>query len=432
MRRVPSKLPIGLAAACAAALLVPAAPASAAADSRDLGRQTLPEGDGWGSGTTGGASADREHRFVVRNRSELVAALGTGSAPKTVYVKGTIRGNADDNNNPLTCEDYATDGYTLQGYLDAYDPDTWGWEDEPSGPMEDARAASQEKQAERVEISVPSNTTIVGLGRNARLEGVSLQVEDVDNVIVRNLTFEDAADCFPAWDPTDGDAGAWNSEYDNLVLSGATHVWVDHNTFTDGDNPDSELPKYFGALYQVHDGQLDIVRGADLITASWNVFTEHDKTLLIGNSDSAGDTDTGKLRTTLHHNWFDGVIQRAPRVRFGKVDVYNNHYTVPSEGYEYSLGVGKDSAIVAEHNSFSLPGDVPASSIIANWRGTEIRTSGNLVDFRRVDLLAEHNAAHDPDLGSDVGWTPTLRRAVHPVWAVPFLVPVLAGAGRLH
>ncbi|OLT38020.1 pectate lyase [Actinomadura sp. CNU-125] len=425
MRRTRS-LPVAVAAACGIALLAPAA------EAHGPGRATLPAGDGWGAGTTGGAAARPDRVFTVRDRAQLVAALATGSDPKIIYVKGTIHGNVDDRNVPLTCDDYATGGYGLPAYLEAYDPDTWGWENEPSGPLEEARRASQQKQAERVEISVPSNTTIVGVGRHARLDGVSLQVENADNVIVRDLTFEDAADCFPAWDPTDGDTGAWNSEYDNLVLSGSTRVWVDHNTFTDGDNPDSGLPTYFGALYQVHDGQLDVVRGADLVTASWNVFTNHDKTLLIGNSDNAAETDAGKLRVTLHHNWFDGVIQRAPRVRFGRVDVYNNHYTVPSEGYEYSLGVGKESAIVAEHNSMSLPEDVPASSIIANWRGTDIRTSGNLVDHRPVDLLAAHNAAHEPDLGPDVGWTPTLRRTVHPAWAVRYLVPVLAGAGRLH
>jgi len=36
------------------------------------------------------------------------------------------------------------------------------------------------------------------------------------------------------------------------------HAWIDHNTFKDRDTADSTLPHYFGVLYQVHDGQLDI------------------------------------------------------------------------------------------------------------------------------------------------------------------------------
>ncbi len=54
--------------------------------------------------------------------------------------------------------------------------------------------------------------------------------------------------------------------YDTSSCYGSTHVWVDHNTFTDGDNPDSEQPLYFGRPYQLHDGPLDIINGADLVT----------------------------------------------------------------------------------------------------------------------------------------------------------------------
>ncbi|CAM5698981.1 polysaccharide lyase family 1 protein [Streptomyces violaceorubidus] len=101
-------------------------------------------------------------------------------------------------------------------------------------------------------------------------------------------------------------------------------------------------------LYQQHDGQLDIVKGADYVTASWNVFTEHDKTILIGNSDSESTAavDRGHLRATFHHNLFKNLVERAPRVRFGQVDVYNNHF-VASDDYAYSFGVGKESAVLS-------------------------------------------------------------------------------------
>jgi hypothetical protein len=54
----------------------------------------------------------------------------------------------------------------------------------------------------------------------------------------------------------------------------------------------------------------------------------------------------------------------------------------------------------------------------------------SMVNGRRVDLLAAYNAAHDPDLGADVGWEPTLHGRIDPVWAVPFIVATRAGAGR--
>lgn len=84
-----------------------------------------------------------------------------------------------------------------------------------------------------------------------------LQIQNVDNVIVRNLTFAAAEDCFPQADPTDGDDGNWNSNYDSVSLRGATHVWADHNTFTDAPHFDSANPKHFGREYQIHDGALD-------------------------------------------------------------------------------------------------------------------------------------------------------------------------------
>ena len=58
-------------------------------------------------------------------------------------------------------------------------------------------------------------------------------------MILRGLTVTDAYGLFPAWDRTDGDTGNWNSEYDTLSLTGASHVWIDHNEFSDGNNPDS-------------------------------------------------------------------------------------------------------------------------------------------------------------------------------------------------
>ncbi|MFD1833235.1 polysaccharide lyase family 1 protein [Streptomyces desertarenae] len=426
---------IGCASLALAALTVPAQ--AGPRHGNDPARAVLPENDGWAAaegGTTGGAAADADHVFTVTDRAELVAALGNGDdTPKIIKVKGTIHGNADDQGTPLTCEDYQRDGYTLEKYLQAYDPAVWG-DAEPSGPLEEARAASAAEQDKRVKIRVGSNTTIIGVGDDATILGASLQIRGAENVIVRNITFEDTYDCFPQWDPTDGENGAWNSEYDNVVVYGSRHVWLDHNTFTDGRRPDSAQPRYFGQLFQQHDGLLDIVRGADLVTVSWNVFTEHDKTVLLGNSDGAAADDRGKLRTTFHHNLFEDVNERAPRVRFGKVDAYNNHFR-QNEGakYGYTWGIGKEAALVAEHNAFTLHEGLTPADTIRQWTpGTSMTERNNWVNRRHVDLLAEHNAAN-PDrlLGDDAGWTPALRTRVHHPLAVPYLVDRHAGAGKI-
>ncbi|MFE6061093.1 polysaccharide lyase family 1 protein [Streptomyces sp. NPDC056431] len=423
---------LGVVAATALTLTVTAPAAGAHAAPRpgaDPARATLPAGDGWaseGTGTTGGAAAVASRVFTVTSWEEFRDALAVpGTEPRIVKVVGTLNATA------AGCAAFEAPGYDFARYLADYDPAVWGYENVVSGPQEDLRAASATAQGKAIKVKVPANTTIVGVGRHAGITGGSLQVQGVDNVVVRNLTMESPLDCFPQWDPTDGATGAWNSEYDSLVVYGSTHVWIDHNTFTDGAHPDSSLPSYYGEVYQQHDGELDVVRGADLVTISWNVFTDHDKTLMIGNSDSAGATDRGRLRVTLHHNLFKNVIERAPRVRFGQVDAYNNHFVVPSSAYAYSLGIGQESQLFAEKNAFTLAGDVPAGRILKKWKDAPVTTVGNYVNGKPVDLLAVHNARFPEELlRADAGWTPVLRTRVDHPRAVPALVDRHAGAGR--
>ncbi|RAO54738.1 Pectate lyase [Micromonospora saelicesensis] len=445
-----------LGGATVVALLLGAAPAAAAArpdvPSADrlswladhLGRQTLPERDGWaadGPGTSGGSAATPERTRVVHDRAGLVAALGGDNAgnaadatPKLIYVDGAIDGFEGPGGTPLSCADLADPAYRLDAYLAAYDPAVWG-RVPPSGPLEEARVRSVTNQTRQTQINVGPNTTIVGL-RGARLTGLTLMIDRASNVIVRNLTLVDARDCFPAWSPTDGEAGNWNSQYDQISIRRSENVWVDHNTFTDGDNPDSAQPVYFGRPYQVHDGSLDVTHTASLVTASWNRFTDRDKLLLIGSSNTVGP-DVGRLRVTVHHNLFDGVLQRLPRVRFGQVDVYNNHYRLGGDDFQYALGVGVQSAIYAQNNFFTLDAAVDPADLLYDWGGTALTERGSWVRqgggaARPVDLLAAYNATHDPDLAADAGWAPTLRRdPVLPAPLVPLLVGPLAGADRL-
>ncbi|MEU8676496.1 pectate lyase [Streptomyces sp. NPDC048560] len=410
-----------------------AAPAAAVPD---LDREVLAAGDGWaaeGAGTTGGSAADDAHVFTVRNRAQLAAALDGGSSvPKIIRVAGTIDANTDDRGRALDCEDYATDGYGLPAYLAAYDPRTWGAA-KPSGPQEEARKASAARQAERVELLVGSNTTLLGLGRGAVLKGASLQVRDADNVIVRNLELRDAYDCFPVWQPNTGGLGDWKTAYDTLWLRGATHVWVDHVTASDKGHPDEKEPTHFGRNYLRHDGLLDITNGSDLVTVSWSRFQGHDKAMLIGNGDGV-TTDRGKLRVTLHHNEFDAVVQRAPRVRFGQVHLYNNRYVVPEgAAYRYSIGVSTESRTVAENNAFTAPGHIEVADLLKSWNGSALAQSGNEFNGFPVDLLAIYNAYNsgsERDLTADVGWTPTLHGPVDSAARAAADVARGAGAGR--
>lgn len=422
--------------------------AAAAGAGHDLGREVLGDNDGWAAaegGTTGGAAATDDYVFVVDSWTEFREALGGDDArddttPRIVYVDGILNANTTPDGSVLTCDDYAAEvGFSMEDYIEEFAD----WTTEPEGPLEDLRQEAAEVQEAQIRQYIGANTTIVGLGKHSGFVGANLIIEGresggvispVRNVIVRNLHISDAYDCFPQWDPTDGEMGAWNSEYDNLSVRRSTNVWVDHNTFDDGENPPESLPIVLGVKFEVHDGLLDITHSADLVTVSYNVFRDHDKSVLIGSSNSRL-LDRGRLRVTLHHNRFENLGQRAPRVRFGQVHVYNNHYLVPDpDFFQYSWGVGVESAIYAENNYFDVADTDVLPRVIADWGGTDIFETGSLVNGRsvhhRVDLLAAYNAAHDPDLGSDVGWQPTLFDKIHPTQAVPALVSAHAGAGK--
>ena len=436
---------------------------AASATAAELERETLAPDDGWaafGTGTSGGSLAADDHVYTVTTRRELIAALNDGvpastspsnpsNFPKIIRVEGTIDFNVDDDNQPLACESYfrpdPTTGvlFSYEAFAAAFDPSgTWGRVN-PSGPQERARVASAAAQQARVRIRPGSNTTIVGVGKDATLKGIWMDIRGTANVtssrtniIVRNLSFVDTYDCFPQWAPTDGAQGSWNALYDSISLRDSNNVWVDHNRFEDVETADDSLPTKFGVLFQVHDGLLDITNASDLVTVSWNVFRDHDKVMLIGSSDNA-PADVGKLRVTLHHNLFDDLGQRGPRVRFGQVHIYNNYYKICSTpGYAYSLGVGIQSQIYAEENFFLVdPGAIALARIIGRFNGTNIFEAGSLVgsgprpasQARYVDLVAEYNAVNNPDLVPTVGWAPALFRNLHNAHAVPPRVTLQAG-----
>ncbi len=163
-------------------------------------------------------------------------------------------------------------------------------------------------------LRVRSNKTVIG-NAGATIAGCGLNINGDRNVIIRNITFRN-----------------WNDDAINVQTS-ATNVWIDHNTFTAG-----------------YDGAVDIKRGSDFVTVSWNRVHNHDNSMLLGHSDDNASQDTGHLRVTYHHNWFDASTQRHPRVRFGNpVHVYNNYYRNNSG---YGVASTEGAGVLVENNSF--------------------------------------------------------------------------------
>jgi pectate lyase len=161
---------------------------------------------------------------------------------------------------------------------------------------------------------VAGNKTIIGIGTLGRITGGGLTLSGVRNVVIRNLTFTGSPD-------------------DAINVQGSRNVWIDHND-----------------LSKAYDGLTDVKRGSDYVTISWNHYHDHNKTALLGHSDSTGSLDQGHLRTTYVHNWFDGTTQRHPRVRFANpVHVLNNYFNGNSG---YGVASTEGAGVLVERNFF--------------------------------------------------------------------------------
>jgi pectate lyase len=430
--------------------------------------------DGSAFVVTGGDTADAAHTYTVTNRAQLIAALyGSASADpstaapdntaKRILIQGTVDLNVSDANVAMAPEDYmkaCTTPYTTAAafwvdYKTTYEPQAWlkqSLESDNKPPalpttlsggglsLEGQRACFSQTQGKRVVLRVGSNTSILGLGADAKIVRGNLRVGDMAvsstkdangyavlsrnmparNVVIRNIGFEDSYDYFPAWDPKDSfsitssefgtglcakvynattDAGPhqcpsrkggrWNSEYDLISVLNATQVWIDHNSFSDGDRPDKldpPVPEWAAPFnereqkVQHHDGAVDVTLLGTQVTLSYNYFRNHDKTNLLGGTDTAAAYSDGtqvvarsgpdKMAVTFHHNRFENIVQRQPRVRFGKVHVYNNLYqgqlkptdtSVAAPDYAWSVAwtLGTASKLYVEANVLEVaPGAV--------------------------------------------------------------------------
>jgi pectate lyase len=185
-------------------------------------------------------------------------------------------------------------------------------------------------------VEISSNKSILGLP-GAQLNG-HFDITHDSNVIVRNITIRMS--------------GAVDVNGDDCITvqHNSVHIWLDHLDIADGQ-----------------DGNTDIVDGSDLVTVSWTKFHYtalsyqhadtngigkgwHQFCNLLGNADSKS-TDSGKINVTMHHVWWaDSIFERMPRVRYGKVHVYNSLFT--SKQANYCVRVAYKANLLVEGNAF--------------------------------------------------------------------------------
>ena len=337
---------------------------------------------GWAAtagGTRGGVDALREHRLDVHNLGQLQAALALGDTPKLLRIHGRIDLSAGQGE-----AHFRDPAHDLDAYCAAFAPAAWGRR-APAGPLEDARRRSAARQAAAITLRPPPRTALVGATADAGFTNGMLLLDGVHDIVVQGLHFGTVLDHFPGWDPLDGAQGAWNSDYDTLSLRRSHHVWVDHCSFDSGGLP---KPLRLGRPFEQTDGLLDITRMSDLVTVSWCRFARHDKTMLIGSSDTQTD-DIGRLRVTLHHNLFERCNERTPRVRFGHVHVANNHFVAPdATHYGYSIGVGQGAQIVSEANAWDTDPAITPGKLVRALKGTQFVDHGSLHNGRPIPASA--------------------------------------------
>ncbi|MFP1726109.1 polysaccharide lyase family 1 protein [Lonsdalea quercina] len=294
--------------------------------------------------TTGGKAAAAANIYTAKNITEFKAALAAKNTAKIIQITGTID---------------ISGGKAYSSYKD---------------------------QQARSQILIPSNTTIIGVGNSGKFTKGSLVISGASNVIIRNIYIETPVDVAPHYESGDG----WNAEWDSINVITSHHVWIDHVTFSDGSFTDNKYTKKNGATYVQHDGTLDIKRGSDYITVSNNRFEQHDKTILIGHSDSNGSQDAGKLRVTFYNNLFNQVRERAPRVRFGNVHAFNNVFVgnvnASVYAYLYSFGIGTSSSLLSESNAFNISNLKTKCAVVKAFNGKVFTDKNSLINNSAAGL----------------------------------------------
>jgi len=231
-------------------------------------------------------------------------------------------------------------------------------------------------------IHVASNKTLFS-ANGVTLRHGGLIIDGQSNIILRNLKFRGL------WEWDDATQGAYDLQgWDFIsITTGSHHIWVDHCD-----------------IGKAYDGQLDIVRGSDQVTVSWCRFSgdlgsevtdqinyleslyqanpadqrinyyktlrdggqtvadiirheiPQDKGSLVGNDDSLGAIDTGKLNVTFHHNAHILVRQRTPRMRFGNAHVYNmfvdDTASAAYSGTQTAVNSTANAAVLVENSDF--------------------------------------------------------------------------------
>ncbi|WP_256010068.1 pectate lyase family protein [Desertivirga xinjiangensis] len=172
-------------------------------------------------------------------------------------------------------------------------------------------------------VTLKSNKTIVGL-KGAVMNGVGFKIFNISNVIIQNLKIQNVV--------------AGTDDNDCVNIKNSHHIWIDH----------CEMSASKMSNWDYYDGLIDITKGSDYITVSWNKLHDTNKAILIGGGDGT-TSDRGHLRVTLYKNYLYNIAERQPRIRFGNVHVFNNYI---KNGSGYGVAVAMGGTVRTDNNYF--------------------------------------------------------------------------------
>ena len=315
------------------------------------GGKTAGTGGAAGAATDAGAGSDLASSGGARTGGSGSGGVGTGGA-----ATGGSSGNGGSSTGNCTAP---PDPSPLIGWASQSGSTTGGGSATPTTvtTLSALQAAASGSTAEVIYVKGVLGTGTLTVGSNKTIAGVCgaeihghVEMSGSVNVILRNIKIVGygVGDCSldPKYDSTVG----CSAGQDAISLQKNAHnVWFDHCDISDGT-----------------DGNLDITNAADFVTVSWTKFhytprtdnsgsdstgaSGHRYSNLVGGSDSSTG-DAGKLSITWHHNWWaDNVVERQPRVRFGKNHIFNNLYT--STASNYCVRAGIQAQILVENNAF--------------------------------------------------------------------------------
>lgn len=190
--------------------------------------------------------------------------------------------------------------------------------------------AQWQKPAQTVQIKNKSDVTIKGAPDSSANFGLHI-VGNAHNVIVQNMTIG----------LLQGGEAADSISIEGNSTGKPSRIWIDHNTVF------ASLTSCPGAGDASFDGGIDMKKGANNITISYNHVYNYQKVALNGYSDS--DTLNAGARTTYHNNRFENVKSRLPLQRFGRTHIFNNYFgNVGTSG----INVRMDGMSLIESNYF--------------------------------------------------------------------------------